>query len=68
MVRLWEVSSGQCIRTLQGHANWVYTVAFSPDGQMVASGSEDQMVRLWEVSSGQCIRTLQGHANWIGGQ
>ena len=49
--------------SLQGHTRSVYSVAFSPDGKILASGSGDQTVRLWEVSSGQCFTILQGHTD-----
>ena len=52
-----------CLKTLQGHAGAVWSVAFSPDGKTLASGSSDQTVHLWEVSSGQCLKTLQGHTS-----
>jgi len=58
-VRLWEVSSGKLLKTLQGHSEEVKSVAFNPDGSILASGSDDQTVRLWEVSSGQCLHTLR---------
>jgi WD40 repeat protein len=41
----------------------VNSVAFSPDGQTVASGSYDNTVRLWAAADGQLRRTLQGHTN-----
>lgn len=34
--RLWRVQTGECIKTLQGHSNWINSVAFSPDGQTLA--------------------------------
>ena len=48
-------------RTLKGHTNLVYSVAFSPDGQTLASGSWDKTIRLWEANTGRHIRTLKGH-------
>jgi len=56
-VRVWEVSSGDCIRTLKGHSSWVNAVAWSSDGSRICSGSDDKTVRVWEVSSGQCVHT-----------
>ena len=41
-----------------GHNDWVSGVAYSPDGQIVASLGRDQSIKLWRTSDGQCIRTL----------
>jgi len=44
-------------RTLKGHSGWVTTMAFSPDGERLATGSWDQTVKLWEVSTGEQLST-----------
>lgn len=48
--------------TLSGHAWAVLTVAFSPDGKVLATGSEDNTIKLWEVNTGKMIDTLSGHS------
>lgn len=45
-----------------GHTKGVSSVAFSPDGRLVASGSLDDTIKLWRVSDGQLVRTLTGHS------
>jgi len=63
VIHVWEVSSGECIRTLEGHSSNVYAVSWSSDGTRICSGGGDSTVRVWEVSSGECIRILQGHSS-----
>ncbi len=48
----------QCIRTLEGHTKPVHAVDISPDGQVIASGSEDGILKLWNATDGTTIRTL----------
>ncbi|MCP4696951.1 MAG: TIR domain-containing protein [Gammaproteobacteria bacterium] len=48
-------------RKLQGHTGWVNSVAVSPDGQWLVSGSKDKTVKLWDLASGECRAALQGH-------
>jgi transducin (beta)-like 1 len=48
-VRLWDVDHGACIHTLTKHTEPVYSVAFSPDGKFLASGSFDKCVHIWST-------------------
>ncbi|MGD9229948.1 MAG: caspase family protein [Desulfobacterales bacterium] len=48
-----------------GHSKDVTSVAFSPDGTMVVSGSQDNTVKVWDVTSGREIVTLKGHKNMV---
>jgi WD40 repeat protein len=49
-VRLWDVAGQKQIGLLQGHTGVVYSVAFSPGGKWLASGSDDGTILLWEVN------------------
>ena len=48
-VKLWDLTSGDCVQSLEGHSWYVYSVSFSPDGTKVASGSRDD-VKLWNLT------------------
>ena len=48
--------------TLKGHKRFVKSVAFSPDGKRIVSGSWDVTLKVWDASTGRQLRTLKGHA------
>ena|SRR5436305_1688397 len=56
---------GSSLQILEGHSGWVSAVAFSPDGQLVASASHDCTVRLWGAKTGTPRRTLEGHSQGV---
>ena len=49
------------VQTLLSHAYIVYSVAFSPDGNLIASGSDDNNIMLWDVATGEEVRIFTGH-------
>lgn len=64
-IKLWDVNTGQVIRTLQGHSWSVLAVAFSANGKALISGSRDNTIKIWRVSTGEEIATLTGHEDSV---
>jgi WD40 repeat protein len=58
-IKLWDVASRQCVRTLLGHTRSVYSISFTPDGNFLASGGNDHTIKLWCVASGNCIESFK---------
>ena len=53
------------IRTLKGHQDYILALAFDPQGNTLASSSNDQTVKLWVVRSGRLLHTLEDHADFV---
>jgi WD40 repeat protein len=64
-VRLWDAHTGTLRRTLFRHNRYVFRIAFSRDGNTIATGSSDSTVRLWDVQTGSLKRTLKGHTKEV---
>jgi WD40 repeat protein len=54
-----------CLQTLEGHGDFVLSVAFSHDSAKLASTSMDLTVKIWDASSGECLQTLEGHSRSV---
>ena len=69
-LRGWEhryLWTSMCKRrmVLLGHTSWVSSVAFSPDGRRIVSGSTDNTLKVWDAATGQETLTLKGHTSWV---
>ena len=64
-VEIIDADKGKIIKTLEGHKLYVVSVAFSPDGSKIASGSFDSTIKIWDVKTGKCLRTLKGHDYFV---
>jgi WD40 repeat protein/DNA-binding SARP family transcriptional activator len=64
-VALHDVSSGEKLRQLSGHAGIAYGMAFSPDGRYLATSAFDQLAKIWDVPTGQELATFYGNGNNI---
>ena len=60
--RLWDVRSGRLLRSFAGHQMGTNSLAFSPDGNVLATGGNDGMARLWNVATGQLQASVNGHS------
>lgn len=61
-LRLWDASTGQQVCGFTGHTDWVRSVAFTPDGKRILSGSDDETVRLWDTATGDELAQWSWHS------
>lgn len=78
-IRLWDrvtglpktttkkSAAGQEMAALRGHHNYIHCLAFSPKGNILASGSYDEAVFLWDVRAGRLMRSLPAHSDPVAG-
>ena len=65
-IKLWDVETGQEIRTLKGHDNYVRSVNFSPDGKTLVSGSADRTIKLWNLGTDWGLSDLMERScDWV---
>ena len=62
-VQVWDAADGGNVYTYQGHSDVVDSVAWSPDGKRIASGSYDNTVQVWDATDGSNVFTYKGHSN-----
>ncbi|MBD2125718.1 serine/threonine protein kinase [Microcoleus sp. ZQ-A2] len=55
----------RCVYTLQGHTQPVRSLAITPDGEILISGSDDNTIKLWQLATGEELGTLRGHSKTV---
>ncbi|MUL36715.1 WD40 repeat domain-containing protein [Gloeocapsopsis dulcis] len=63
-IHVWQVADGKQVLTCKVDAGWVWCVAFSPNGRILAS-SANCTVNLWDIQTGECIQTFQGYTDRV---
>jgi WD40 repeat protein len=66
LLRVWDLASGQCLRTLEGNSE-ARELKVTPDGRRVvsASGHPGKTISVWDLERERCVRTLEGHCDWV---
>ena len=73
-IKLWNINLNtpqtlkpnlQPFQILRGHSDRIFSIAFSPDEQILASASADRTIKLWNPHTGQVLKTLHGHKSWV---
>lgn len=64
-ILLPQANTWQCVYSLTGHSGLIRSVAMSPDGKTVVSGSGDKTINLWNLGSGKLLHTFEAHSNWV---
>ncbi|MBW2052909.1 MAG: protein kinase [Deltaproteobacteria bacterium] len=60
-LKVWDLVTKRCLKTLRGHAGGVLDLCLSKDNNHALSGSNDQTLKLWRINTESCLRTLEGH-------
>ena len=69
-LKVWDFQSGHLLHSLEGgrtYGIYTFTVAITPDGKQVISGSGDNNIKIWDLQSGHLLRSLEGHKNGMNG-
>mmetsp|Transcript_43188 Transcript_43188/g.101537 ORF Transcript_43188/g.101537 Transcript_43188/m.101537 type:complete len:321 (-) Transcript_43188:19-981(-) len=63
--KIWNAETGNCERTLCGHAGAIHSAVFSSESKSVATSSADQLAKIWNAATGRCKWTLKGHKDAV---
>jgi WD40 repeat protein len=64
-IKVWDLGSGECIKTLYGHEYAINCLDITHDGKFLVSGSMDKTIKIWNLNTYSCIKTIEGHVGPI---
>ncbi len=65
-LKIWNVADGKLIREIEdAHSDTVFSIKYSPQGDMLASGAADKFLKVWDVAKGTMIRSYEGHTHHV---
>jgi WD40 repeat protein len=64
-LKLWDLATGEQLRTLNGHSDLVNAVAVTADGKQAISASDDKTLKVWDLTTGEQLRTLNAHTSSV---
>src|SRR5262245_318132 len=60
-IYLWNPKTGELIRRLEGHKDWLLALTFSSDGKKLASHARDKMTKVWDVAGGKLVQEFEDY-------
>lgn len=62
-IKIWDLNTGVCLKTLLGHTDVINHISFSSDSQRLVSCSRDKSIRVWDCDEGKCLEIIEGHTD-----
>jgi platelet-activating factor acetylhydrolase IB subunit alpha len=64
-IKIWDITTLQCLFTLVGHNNWIRGCIFHPGGKYLLSVSDDKTLRVWDLKNKRNYKTLETHSHFV---